>query len=74
MKLKTAITVALTLSGKYNHPTNRLTVNGYDAYGKEVTETIPEVDGEALARDVQAIMDGKMPMPLRSVDRIVVTE
>lgn len=62
MNTPNALRCALILSGKYNHPTDKLVIVGYDFHGEPKTETVPSVDGEALERDVQAVLSGRPTM------------
>lgn len=71
MKTRNAITTALVLTGRYDHPTQHLTLKGRDAYNNEITETIVVLDRVALDRDVQAILDGRMSMPGPTISKVV---
>ncbi len=73
MKTRNALRLALSLSGKYNIA-GTLTVSGYDAYGKPVTETIPNVDGTRLEADVDKILRGEMPSPIREITSIEISD
>jgi len=55
MKTRNAIYAALVLSGKYDLP-EKLRISGFDAYGKPVTEEIPQIDTVRLERDLAAIL------------------
>ncbi len=74
MKTRNAIRVALVLSGKYNIAGSTLTVSGFDAFGKPMTEKISDVDTEMLEKDVEAIMCGEMPSPIREITSIEISD
>jgi len=56
MKDRTAITVALVMTGKYDIPGKFRTVKGRDQYGEEKEDQIPELDHERLTADIDAMM------------------
>lgn len=66
MNDKTAIRLALIMTGKYDLPAPEhagYIIKGTDAFGNDVSEQIRAVDEVALDRDVQLVIDGKMPAP-----------
>ncbi len=72
MNTPNAVRCALILSGKYNHPTDKLVMSGYDLHGNPIAETVPSIDGEALERDVQAVLSGRPTMSGRLITSISV--
>jgi hypothetical protein len=66
MRLRTAITMALIMSGKYDLP-RTVTVQGLDQYGEPFSETNPDIDSERLEADVDKVLAGLMPSPIKSI-------
>ena len=72
MDQRNALRLALSMSGKYDLPGKKLTLKGYDMYGMPMQEEVPETDGARMEADIDAILCGEKPSPIRHIDLISV--
>lgn len=70
MRYRTAVECALIFSGKYNIPGEFETVHGRDQYGEPMSEQVPKIDTVRLEADLEAIMAGRKPSPVRPINCI----
>lgn len=70
MKLRTAISMALIMSGRYDVPGQTVIVRGLDQFGEEITETHPDIDCARVEADVEKVLVGLMPSPIRRITSV----